>query len=81
MGPGGDRRGNPGEACAFALARNDVIRRRDEIRLCVQKLGLRKRRAAFAIVSVALGIVVVVAVRAAGACAAGSTAAGVNDSG
>ena len=32
-----------------------MIRRRDQWRLSVQKLGLRKRRAAFAIVSVALG--------------------------
>ena len=39
-----------------------MIRVRDQIRLSVQKLGLRKRRAAFAIVSVALGVIVVVAV-------------------
>ncbi|MCG3146855.1 MAG: hypothetical protein PCFJNLEI_00289 [Verrucomicrobiae bacterium] len=39
-----------------------MIRRRDQIRLCVQKLGLRKKRAAFAVVSVALGVIVVVAV-------------------
>jgi hypothetical protein len=39
-----------------------VIRRRDQVRLSVQKLGLRKKRAAFAIVSVALGVVVVVTV-------------------
>ena len=40
-----------------------MIRWRDEIRLCAQKVGLRKRRAAFAVVSVALGIVVVVTAR------------------
>jgi len=39
-----------------------VIRRRDYLRLTTQKLGLRKKRAAFAIVSVALGVVVVVTV-------------------
>ena len=39
-----------------------MIRRRDQVRLSVQKLGLRKRRAAFAIVSVALGVIVVTAV-------------------
>lgn len=39
-----------------------MIRRRDQWRLSVQKLGLRKRRAAFAIVSVALGVIVVVTV-------------------
>jgi hypothetical protein len=39
-----------------------MIRRRDYLRLTMQKLGLRKRRAAFAIVSVALGAVVVVTV-------------------
>jgi len=39
-----------------------VIRRRDYLRLTLQKLALRKRRAAFAIVSVALGVVVVVTV-------------------
>jgi ABC-type lipoprotein release transport system permease subunit len=37
-----------------------VIRRRDYLRLTTQKLGLRKRRAAFAMFSVALGVVVVV---------------------
>jgi ABC-type lipoprotein release transport system permease subunit len=39
-----------------------MIRRRDYLRLTTQKLGLRKRRAAFAIISVALGVVVVVTV-------------------
>lgn len=39
-----------------------MIRRRDQIRLSVQKIGLRKKRAAFAIVSVALGVIVVVTV-------------------
>jgi ABC-type lipoprotein release transport system permease subunit len=39
-----------------------VIRRRDQVRLSVQKIGLRKKRAAFAIVSVALGVIVVVTV-------------------
>jgi hypothetical protein len=39
-----------------------MIRRRDYLRLTTQKLGLRKRRAAFAIFSVALGGVVVVTV-------------------
>jgi ABC-type lipoprotein release transport system permease subunit len=39
-----------------------MIRRRDYFRLTTQKLGLRKKRAAFAIVSVALGVVVVVTV-------------------
>ena len=39
-----------------------MIRRGDQIRLSLQKLRLRKRRAAFAVVSVALGIVVVVTV-------------------
>lgn len=39
-----------------------MIRRRDQVRLSVQKLGLRKKRAAFAIVSVALGVIVVVTV-------------------
>lgn len=37
-----------------------MIRRRDYLRLTMQKLALRKRRAAFAIVSVALGVIVVV---------------------
>src|SRR6267154_83968 len=37
-----------------------MIRRRDYLRLTTQKLGLRKKRAAFAIISVALGVVVVV---------------------
>jgi hypothetical protein len=37
-----------------------MIRGRDQIRLSLQKLRLRKRRAAFAIVSVALGVVVIV---------------------
>jgi ABC-type lipoprotein release transport system permease subunit len=39
-----------------------MIRRRDYLRLTTQKLALRKRRAAFAIISVALGVVVVVTV-------------------
>ncbi len=39
-----------------------MIRGRDQIRLSLQKVGLRKKRAAFAIVSVALGAVVVVIV-------------------
>ena len=39
-----------------------MIRRRDQIRLSLQKVGLRKKRAAFAIVSVGLGAVVVVTV-------------------
>ena len=39
-----------------------MIRRRDYLRLTTQKLGLRKKRAAFAIISVALGVVVVVTV-------------------
>jgi small basic protein len=39
-----------------------MIRRRDQIRLSVQKLGLRKKRAVFSIISVALGVIVVVAV-------------------
>jgi len=39
-----------------------MIRRRDQIRLSVQKLTLRKKRAVFSIISVALGVVVVVAV-------------------
>ena len=37
-----------------------MIRRRDHLRLTTQKLALRKRRAMFAIVSVALGVIVVV---------------------
>ena len=37
-----------------------MIRWRDYLRLTMQKLALRKRRAAFAIVSVALGVIVVV---------------------
>ncbi|HUJ09567.1 MAG TPA: FtsX-like permease family protein [Verrucomicrobiae bacterium] len=37
-----------------------MIRRRDYLRLTTQKLALRKKRAAFAIVSVALGVIVVV---------------------
>jgi ABC-type lipoprotein release transport system permease subunit len=40
-----------------------MIRRRDQVRLSVQKLGLRKKRAAFSIVSVALGVIVVVTVQ------------------
>ena len=36
-----------------------MIRRRDYLRLTTQKLALRKRRAAFAIISVALGVTVV----------------------
>lgn len=39
-----------------------MIRRRDYLRLTTQKLGLRRKRAAFAIISVALGVVVVVTV-------------------
>jgi hypothetical protein len=39
-----------------------VIRPRDQVRLSVQKLGLRKKRAAFAIISVALGVIVVTTV-------------------
>jgi len=41
-----------------------VIRRRDHLRLSVQKIGLRKKRAFFAVISVALGVVVVVVVNA-----------------
>ncbi|HUI06476.1 MAG TPA: FtsX-like permease family protein [Verrucomicrobiae bacterium] len=37
-----------------------MIRRRDSLRLTAQKLALRKKRAAFAIISVALGVIVVV---------------------
>ena len=37
-----------------------MIRRRDQVRLSLQKLALRKKRAAFAIISVALGVIVVV---------------------
>jgi hypothetical protein len=37
-----------------------VIRRRDYLRLTTQKLALRKKRAVFAIISVALGVIVVV---------------------
>ena len=39
-----------------------MIRRRDQIRLSAQKLALRKKRAVFSIISVALGVVVVVTV-------------------
>ena len=39
-----------------------MIRRRDYLRLTTQKLGLRKKRAVFAILSVALGVIVVVSV-------------------
>ena len=39
-----------------------MIRRRDQIRLSAQKLGLRKKRAFFSVLSVALGVIVVVAV-------------------
>ena len=39
-----------------------MIRRRDQIRLSAQKLALRKNRAVFSIISVALGVIVVVAV-------------------
>jgi ABC-type lipoprotein release transport system permease subunit len=39
-----------------------VIRRRDQFRLSLQKLRLRKKRAAFSIISVALGVIVVVTV-------------------
>ena len=38
-----------------------MIRRRDYLRMTTQKLGLRKKRAAFAIISMALGVIVVVA--------------------
>jgi ABC-type lipoprotein release transport system permease subunit len=37
-----------------------MIRRRDQIRLSVQKLALRRKRAAFSVISVALGMIVVV---------------------
>src|ERR1700729_764427 len=37
-----------------------MIRRRDYWRLTTQKLGLRRKRAVFAIISVALGVIVVV---------------------
>jgi ABC-type lipoprotein release transport system permease subunit len=37
-----------------------MIRRRDYLRLTTQKLALRKKRAVFAIISVALGVIVVV---------------------
>lgn len=39
-----------------------MIRRGDQVRLSLQKLRLRKRRAAFAVVSIALGVVVLVTV-------------------
>lgn len=39
-----------------------MIGRRDQFRLSLQKIGLRKKRAAFSIISVALGIIVVVTV-------------------
>lgn len=39
-----------------------MIRRRDQIRLSLQKIGLRKKRAVFSIISVALGVIVVVTV-------------------
>lgn len=39
-----------------------MIRYRDQFRLSVQKIGLRKKRAAFSIISVALGVVIVVTV-------------------
>jgi len=39
-----------------------MIRRSDQFRLSAQKLALRKKRAAFSVISVALGVVVVVAV-------------------
>ncbi|MBM3858351.1 MAG: FtsX-like permease family protein [Verrucomicrobia bacterium] len=39
-----------------------MIRRRDQIRLSVRKIGLRRKRAVFSIISVALGILVVVTV-------------------
>ena len=39
-----------------------MIRRRDQVRLSVQKLGLRKKRALFSVVSVALGVVLVVVI-------------------
>jgi ABC-type lipoprotein release transport system permease subunit len=38
-----------------------MIRYRDQVRLTVQKVGLRKKRAFFSVVSVALGVIVVVA--------------------
>src|SRR2546426_11849153 len=37
-----------------------MIRRRDQIRLSVQKLALRRKRAVFSVISVALGMIVVV---------------------
>ena len=37
-----------------------MIRRRDYLRLTTQKLALRRKRAVFAIISVALGVIVVV---------------------
>ena len=39
-----------------------MIRYRDQFRLSVQKIGLRKKRAAFSIISVALGVIIVVTV-------------------
>ncbi len=39
-----------------------MIRCRDQIRLSVQRLALRKKRATFSVISVALGVIVVVAV-------------------
>jgi hypothetical protein len=39
-----------------------MIRGRDQVRLSLQKLALRKKRAAFSILSVALGVIVVVTV-------------------
>jgi hypothetical protein len=39
-----------------------MIRRRDQIRLSVQKLALRKKRAVFSIISVALGVLIIVAI-------------------
>src|SRR5437870_3849301 len=44
------------------LTFHSMIRRGDQIRLSVQKLALRKKRAAFSVVSVALGVIVVVTV-------------------
>ena len=39
-----------------------MIRPRDQFRLSIQKIGLRKKRAAFSIISVALGVVILVTV-------------------
>lgn len=37
-----------------------MIRGRDYLKMCLQKIGLRKKRAAFAIVSISLGVIIVV---------------------